>query len=77
MTLTSKLDFSQYWGKKKVKYFLCQIYVRSCAGLIALISKGNILKDIIFFIWPTFFFEILIIKRENDMHWFLLMTPRE
>lgn len=50
MTLTSKLDFSQYLGKKKVKYFLCQIYVRSCAGLIALISKGNILKDIIFFI---------------------------
>lgn len=55
MTLTSKLDFSQYWGKKKVKYFLCQIYVRSCAGLIALISKGNILNDFIFFLYDQLF----------------------
>lgn len=55
MTLTSKLDFNQYWAKKKVKYFLFWIYVRSCAGLIALISKGNILKDIIFFYMTNFF----------------------
>lgn len=55
MTLTSKLDFSQYWAKKKVKYFLCWIYVRSCAGLIALISKGNILNDFIFFYMTNFF----------------------
>lgn len=77
ITLTSKLDSNQYWVKQTVRHFLWKIYVRSFAGFIALNFKRKYFERLNVFIWPTFFFEIEIMKRENDMQWFLLMTPRE